>query len=96
MAEVFAEGNFDLVFNTHQGFLLDTQSWKRLDHRHRWRAPLSAQHLFLRGCLKSPDSVNFGDYPHSIHLRNTWAESYVRPVSVEISGLFKHPLRQDI
>ena len=50
--------------------------------------------LVVRGCLKSPDSVNFGDYPHSFHLRNTWAESYARPVSVEISGLFKHPLKE--
>jgi hypothetical protein len=46
--------------------------------------------------LKSPDSVNFGDYPHSFHLRNTWAESYARPVSVEISGLFKHPLSLNV
>jgi len=47
----------------------------------------------LRGCLKSPDSVKFGDYTRSFQLPNTWAESYARTVSVEISGLFKHPLR---
>jgi hypothetical protein len=46
----------------------------------------------LRGCLKSPDSVKFGDYTRSFQLPNTWAESYARTVSVEISGLFKHPL----
>jgi hypothetical protein len=48
----------------------------------------------LRGCLKSPDSVKFGDYTRSFQLPNTWAESYARTVSVEISGLFKHPLKQ--
>jgi len=46
----------------------------------------------LRGCLKSPNSVKFGDYTRSFQLPNTWAESYARTVSVEISGLFKHPL----
>src|SRR5271157_5762399 len=46
----------------------------------------------LRGCLKSPDSVKFGDYTRSFQLPNTWAESYARTLSVEISGLFKHPL----
>jgi hypothetical protein len=49
--------------------------------------------LDLRGCLKSPDSVKFDDYTRSFQLPNTWAESYARTVSVEISGLFKHPLR---
>ena len=44
------------------------------------------------GCLRSPDSVKFGDYTRSFQLPNTWAESYARTVSVEISGLFKHPL----
>jgi hypothetical protein len=48
----------------------------------------------VRGCLKSPDSVKFGDYTRSFQLPNTWAESYARTVSVEISGLFKHPLRE--
>ena len=48
----------------------------------------------LRGCLKSPDSVKFGDYTRSFQLPNTWAESYARTVSVEISGLFKHPLNR--
>jgi len=42
--------------------------------------------------LKSPDSVKFGDYTRSFQLPNTWAESYARTVSVEILGLFKHPL----
>src|SRR5260370_36526183 len=46
----------------------------------------------LRGCLKSPDSVQFGDYTRSFQLPNPWAESYARTLSVEISGLFKHPL----
>src|SRR5260370_10851771 len=50
----------------------------------------------LRGCLKSPDSVKFGDYTRSFQLPNTWAESYARTLSVEISGLFKHPLRARI
>jgi hypothetical protein len=44
--------------------------------------------------LKSPDSVKFGDYTRSFQLPNTWSESYARPVSVEISGLFKHPLKR--
>jgi hypothetical protein len=48
--------------------------------------------LSIRGCLKSPDSVKFGDYTRSFQLPNTWAESYARTLSVEISGLFKHPL----
>ena len=43
--------------------------------------------------MKSPDSVKFGDYTRSFQLPNTWAESYARTVSVDISGLFKHPLR---
>src|SRR5271165_1172998 len=47
----------------------------------------------LRGCLKSPYSVKFGDYTRSFQLPNTWAESYARTLSVEISGLFKHPLK---
>jgi hypothetical protein len=38
------------------------------------------------------DCVKFGDYIRSFQLLNTWAESYGRTVSVEISGLFKHPL----
>jgi hypothetical protein len=42
--------------------------------------------------LKSLDSVKFGDYTRSFQPPNTWAESYARTVSVEISGLFKHPL----
>jgi DNA invertase Pin-like site-specific DNA recombinase len=44
--------------------------------------------------LKSPDSVKFGDYNHSFQLPNTWAESYACTVSVEMSGLFKHPLKK--
>jgi len=28
-------------------FLLDSQAWKLLDHRNRWRVPLSDQHLLL-------------------------------------------------
>src|SRR5271165_6038389 len=48
--------------------------------------------VMLRGCLKSPDSVKFGDFNRSFQLPNTWAESYARTLSVEISGLFKHPL----
>jgi len=42
--------------------------------------------------LKSPDSVQFGDYTRSFQLPNTWVESYARTLSLEISGLFKHPL----
>jgi hypothetical protein len=46
----------------------------------------------VRGCLKSPDSVKFGDYTRSFQLPNIRAESYARTLSVEISGFFKHPL----
>ena len=31
----------------HRRDLLDTQAWKRLDHRHRRRDPLSDQHILL-------------------------------------------------
>ena len=47
----------------------------------------------IRGCLKSPDSVKFGDYTRSFQLPNIRAESYARTLSVEIAGFFKHPLR---
>ena len=58
-----------------------------------WTRNIGTSFCLLRGCLKSPDSVKFGDYTRSFQLPNTWAESYARTVSVEISGLFKHPLR---
>jgi hypothetical protein len=32
----------------------------------------------VRGCLKSPDSVKFGDYTRSFQLPNIRAESYAR------------------
>src|SRR5271165_4781835 len=43
----------------------------------------------LEGVWKVLTSVKFGDYTCSFQLLNTWDKS----VSVEISGLFKHPLR---
>ena len=43
----------------HRCDLLDTEAWKRLDHRHRWRDPLSDQRILL-GRLHAHGEVEKG------------------------------------
>jgi hypothetical protein len=47
----------------------------------------------LRGCLKSPDSVIFTDYIPSFPLEAAGTNPDSCTVSLDLPGLFKHPLR---
>jgi hypothetical protein len=46
----------------------------------------------LRECLKSPDSVIFHRLCFPFQLPNSWANPGPRTVSLDLPGLFKHPL----
>jgi hypothetical protein len=52
----------------------------------------------VRGCLKSPDSVKFGDYTRSFQfpIPNIRAESYARTSSVKNFRFFQHPVRSHL
>ena len=46
----------------------------------------------LRGCLKSPDSVIFHRLSFPIPASKQLGRTLVRAVSLDLPGLFKHPL----
>ena len=48
--------------------------------------------VLIRGCLKSPDSVIFHRLSFPIPASKQLGRTLVRAVSLDLPGLFKHPL----
>src|SRR6266481_816845 len=69
--------------------------WSQPAHKPQTRPPRqrsSLREFLCRIWYLCWNLTKFGDYTRSFQLPNTWAESYARTLSMEISGLFKHPL----